>query len=70
MLFFQDVKPNPKKSCGPYKPQQASFDLSYFNMPSKYSSDNHDTIGMIVIAGNGHVVPGTSTNGAKYKIPG
>lgn len=64
------MKPNPNKSCGPYKPQQATFETSYLNLPSKYGSSNHDTIGMIVIAGNGHIVAGTSTNGAKYKIPG
>lgn len=65
------MRPDPKKNCGPYKPQQkANFEPSFLNLPSKYSSSNHDTIGMIVIAGNGHVLAGTSTNGAKYKIPG
>ena len=31
---------------------------------------NHDTIGMVAIDGNSDVAAGTSTNGAKYKIPG
>lgn len=31
---------------------------------------NHDTIGMIAVDQNGDVAAGTSTNGAKYKIPG
>lgn len=37
---------------------------------SVFSSKNHDTIGMIVINDEGHIVAGTSTNGANHKIPG
>jgi len=37
---------------------------------SVFSSKNHDTIGMIVIDSEGHIVAGTSTNGANHKIPG
>lgn len=32
--------------------------------------NNHDTIGMIAIDMNGHIAAGTSTNGARNKIPG
>lgn len=31
---------------------------------------NHDTIGMVAIDNNGDIAAGTSTNGAKFKIPG
>lgn len=31
---------------------------------------NHDTIGMVAIDKNGDIGAGTSTNGAKFKIPG
>ncbi|KAG5897020.1 hypothetical protein JTB14_021743 [Gonioctena quinquepunctata] len=69
--FWKNVQPDPKTSCGPYRP---SYDNTDNEIPeyyhSKYNSRNHDTIGMIVVAGNGHIVAGTSTNGAKFKIPG
>lgn len=31
---------------------------------------NHDTIGMVAVDQNGDVAAGTSSNGAKHKIPG
>jgi len=31
---------------------------------------NHDTIGVIAIDHEGNIAAGTSTNGAKFKIPG
>jgi len=31
---------------------------------------NHDTIGIVAIDHNGNIAAGTSTNGAKFKIPG
>ncbi|CAH1159459.1 unnamed protein product [Phaedon cochleariae] len=69
--FWKNVVPDPKHSCGPYYPpqEQSSREIDE-NRGNNYDSKNHDTIGMIVIAGNGHVVAGTSTNGAKFKIPG
>jgi len=33
-------------------------------------SKNHDTIGIIAIDHAGNIAAGTSTNGAKFKIPG
>jgi len=33
-------------------------------------SKNHDTIGIIAIDHEGNIAAGTSTNGAKFKIPG
>ncbi|KHJ99983.1 n(4)-(Beta-N-acetylglucosaminyl)-L-asparaginase domain protein [Oesophagostomum dentatum] len=31
---------------------------------------NHDTLGMVVLDQNGNLAAGTSTNGARFKIPG
>ncbi len=33
-------------------------------------TQNHDTIGMVVIDDGGNIAAGTSTNGATHKIPG
>ncbi|POM58259.1 N(4)-(Beta-N-acetylglucosaminyl)-L-asparaginase [Phytophthora palmivora] len=37
---------------------------------SLISRENHDTIGMVVLAENGHMAAGTSSNGATHKIAG
>ncbi|KAF1784343.1 Nucleophile aminohydrolase [Phytophthora cactorum] len=37
---------------------------------SLISKQNHDTIGMVVLAENGHMAAGTSSNGATHKIAG
>ncbi|XP_023014191.1 N(4)-(Beta-N-acetylglucosaminyl)-L-asparaginase [Leptinotarsa decemlineata] len=66
--FWKNVQPDPKATCGPYKVSYDNSISQYYQ--SQYNSKNHDTIGMIVISGNGHIVAGTSTNGAKFKIPG
>ena len=70
--YLQNVLPDPKKNCGPYRPLK-----SYNKKASKMTSDsnfgkdgNHDTIGMIALDRNGHIAAGTSTNGASFKIPG
>lgn len=39
-------------------------------MHMKVNRFNHDTIGMVAIDNKGDVAAGTSTNGAKFKIPG
>jgi len=31
---------------------------------------NHDTIGMVALDSKGHIASGTTTNGARNKIPG
>ncbi|XP_059060098.1 N(4)-(Beta-N-acetylglucosaminyl)-L-asparaginase-like isoform X2 [Achroia grisella] len=69
--FWMNVQPNPNEYCGPYrnldtlvkhrKPQKKTMIVDRFN---------HDTIGMVAIDKNGDVAAGTSTNGAKFKIPG
>ncbi|CAL1278988.1 unnamed protein product [Larinioides sclopetarius] len=69
--YWMNVVPDPKTSCGPYKvlPFVDKSGTTNIN-PSKFGIDNHDTIGMIVIDGNGRIAGGTSSNGAKFKIPG
>ncbi|XP_053680374.1 N(4)-(Beta-N-acetylglucosaminyl)-L-asparaginase [Anopheles nili] len=77
--FWKNVIPSPSMSCGPYEPVSANDVRSACDTSSEDSSDrsnfafgryNHDTISMIVINSDGHVVAGTSTNGARNKIPG
>jgi N4-(beta-N-acetylglucosaminyl)-L-asparaginase len=72
------VTPDPDKSCGPYKPINGKCEnedpvsstlLSDVKRPV-IDSNNHDTIGMIVIDEMGRIACGTSTNGASHKIPG
>lgn len=69
--FWTNVEPSPSEFCGPYKPIS---DNLYENSPndinSFFSSNNHDTIGMIAIDKFGNIAAGTSTNGARNKIPG
>ncbi|KAG8191915.1 hypothetical protein JTE90_007715 [Oedothorax gibbosus] len=66
--FWKNVSPDPKATCGPYKLQ---FDTQeHHKFKSKFGKDNHDTIGMIVIDSEGKIAGGTSSNGAKFKIPG
>lgn len=65
--LMQNVSPDPEKYCGPYKPNSSKY--------SKHNSNfmdikNHDTIGIVAIDHNGNIAAGTSTNGAKFKIPG
>ncbi|XP_013105413.2 N(4)-(Beta-N-acetylglucosaminyl)-L-asparaginase [Stomoxys calcitrans] len=69
--FWLNVLPDPAKHCGPYRPLKER-DLFEKNSYYSYKVDqwNHDTIGMIVISTEGHIFAGTSTNGAKHKIPG
>ncbi|XP_049539866.1 N(4)-(Beta-N-acetylglucosaminyl)-L-asparaginase-like isoform X1 [Anopheles darlingi] len=76
--IIENVIPSPSMSCGPYEPVSANAVRS--NPPEDASAPdrtdfsfgryNHDTISMIVIDQTGHVVAGTSTNGARHKIPG
>ena len=63
--YWKNVSPDPKRSCGPYKP-------SSLVQGSRRRADrgNHDTIGMIVMDKNGYLSVGTSTNGLNHKIPG
>lgn len=69
--FWLDVIPDANKECGPYKPH-GKWRNKDNNERYYYKVDqwNHDTIGMIVIGVDGHIFAGTSTNGARHKIPG
>lgn len=64
--FWLNVLPDPRESCGPYEP----IDANEIERTVDFSSSNHDTIGMIAIDKNGNIAAGTSTNGARHKIPG
>ncbi|RZC10215.1 N(4)-(Beta-N-acetylglucosaminyl)-L-asparaginase, partial [Asbolus verrucosus] len=68
--FWRNVQPDPTKFCGPYEAEITSNDILSNHWEYFFSSDNHDTIGMIAIDENGDVAAGTSTNGANHKIPG
>lgn len=61
------MEPDPNENCGPYT--KTSENSVYYNR-QEIGSENHDTIGMIVIDGDGNVAAGTSTNGLTYKISG
>ncbi|CAH1635051.1 unnamed protein product [Spodoptera littoralis] len=67
--FRKNVKPDPRKHCGPYHKKRNFIDYIH---PEVFVVDryNHDTIGMVAVDSEGDVAAGTSTNGAKFKIPG
>lgn len=67
--MFQNVAPDPKTSCGPYR-SMSVMENSIEEHKSYVNEENHDTIGVIAIDLNGHIAAGTSTNGARNKIPG
>jgi isoaspartyl peptidase/L-asparaginase-like protein (Ntn-hydrolase superfamily) len=69
--FWTNVMPSADKNCGPYTPIDENFiQRSQHAEESYFSSNNHDTIGMIAIDFDGNIAAGTSTNGANHKIPG
>lgn len=73
--FWTNVIPDPKTTCGPYEPKQEDTAIQKAQNHREYSvigygRYNHDTIGMIVIDRTGNIATGTSTNGARHKIPG
>lgn len=68
--YWVNVLPDPGKQCGPYHPKASLNFTQSRSVPPKSNKLNHDTIGMIVIDGNGHISAGTTTNGLNHKIPG
>lgn len=69
--YWQNVLPLPETTCGPYeKVKLSEVKNETPSVVSPVDSQNHDTIGMVVIDWNGNVAAGTSTNGLTYKIPG
>ncbi|KAH7711822.1 N(4)-(Beta-N-acetylglucosaminyl)-L-asparaginase [Aphelenchoides avenae] len=71
--FWKNVEPNPRDTCGPYKPLSPAATYAFHagnEVNQDISSSNHHSIGIVVIDGDGNVSAGTSTNGARNKIPG
>lgn len=68
--FWTNVVPDPSKSCGPYRAVEILNGSTYDYDKHNFGSENHDTIGMVVIDEKGNIFAGTSTNGARHKIPG
>lgn len=66
LIRLKNVVPDPRESCGPYEP----LDYNDVERTVQFGSKNHDTIGMIACDRNGNIAAGTSTNGARHKIPG
>ena len=64
--FRLDVSPAASSSCGPYKPLL----LPSPDAPVPPPHTSHDTISLIAISSSGAMAAGTSTNGARHKIPG
>lgn len=71
--FWHDVYPDPKLTCGPYEPKatpMSRWKEDRARTEYRIGQNNHDTIGMIAIDVDHQIHVGTSTNGARYKIPG
>lgn len=67
--YWKNVIPDPRKSCGPYRVANI-MENNVEEHESHVNEENHDTIGVVAIDLNGHIAAGTSTNGARNKIPG
>lgn len=78
--YWKNVSPDPKTSCGPYKPTKLAHEQQSHpkNSPRYYYTTEeadlelkgHDTIGMVAIDARGKIASGTSTNGLRHKILG
>ena len=64
--------PDSTNKCGPYlqNEHEGVFDEAKHGNSIEWGPKNHDTIGMLAIDKDGNIAAGTSTNGAKFKIPG
>ena len=62
--YRKNVIPDSQESCGPYSPAELSENKS------REKQASHDTISMIAIDSFGNMAAGTSTNGARHKVPG
>lgn len=81
--YFRDVV-GQNSSCPPYKPLpparcsgrspgavcEAGRARPGRTLGGDVDAGNHDTIGMIVLDGKGHMAAGTTTNGANHKVAG
>uniref|UniRef100_A0A1I7TCN9 N(4)-(Beta-N-acetylglucosaminyl)-L-asparaginase n=1 Tax=Caenorhabditis tropicalis TaxID=1561998 RepID=A0A1I7TCN9_9PELO len=69
--FWKNVSPDPSSSCGPYKPNPSVYKYTSVNEAGYLvEKTNHDTIGMVVLDLEKKISAGTSSNGARFKIPG
>lgn len=70
--YWTNVTPDPGRFCGPYKPVINSMQENKKKEQPRPKIDqyNHDTIGVVVVDTEGRLASGTSTNGARNKIPG
>lgn len=80
--FWKNVSPDPRKSCGPYKPiplgdRAKRIRVTSSGKPSRQDaggdfapSRGHDTIGMVAMDSSRRLASGTSTNGLRHKILG
>lgn len=70
--FWRNVRPDPTTSCGPYGPTSLPTSNSGSGARPNSNIDrfNHDTISMVAIDSEGRIASGTSSNGARHKIPG
>jgi N4-(beta-N-acetylglucosaminyl)-L-asparaginase len=64
--------PGADEGCPPYAPPDGAAALPEAGGAGRPWVDrrNHDTIGVIAIQPNGDIAAGTSTNGARHKVPG
>ncbi|KAF4317638.1 hypothetical protein BBO99_00003986 [Phytophthora kernoviae] len=83
--YFRNVA-GQNTSCPPYKPLPSHHEVftgaagqpflrttatqKHADVANLISKENHDTIGMVVLAEDGHMAAGTSSNGANHKIAG
>eukprot|EP00092_Neocalanus_flemingeri_P018161 GFUD01019657.1.p1 GENE.GFUD01019657.1~~GFUD01019657.1.p1 ORF type:complete len:364 (+),score=89.51 GFUD01019657.1:281-1372(+) len=69
--FWKNM-PDSTTKCGPYhqNKDEGEFDEDRHGNRIEWGPKNHDTVGMIAIDKDGNIAAGTSTNGAKFKIPG
>lgn len=69
--FWKNL-PDSTVRCGPYlqTDTEEEFNAEQHGNKVEWGPKNHDTIGMLAIDKNGNIAAGTSTNGAKFKIPG
>lgn len=70
--FRRDVTPDPRTSCGPYKPVLDTSEMAPRQPELRPRSDrfSHDTISLLAIDTQGNIAAGTSTNGASHRVPG
>lgn len=59
-----NVHPDASSSCGPYTPLPETSSLG------KSTQFSHDTLSLIVLHASGSMAAGTTTNGARHKMPG